>query len=185
MTTVFVGGSLNITRLHPLFRQRLYKVVTSGLEIVVGDADGADKAIQECLMEMNAAAVTVYCSGRQPRNNVGNWSVQNIFSDSKVGTRAYFTAKDLEMAQAADFGLMIWDAKSTGTLNNVIELLMRGKKCVVFLNKDKMFVTVSNIENLRQLISVMSETARNKAETKIGLSSRIADIAHEQFGLPL
>jgi len=43
------------------------------------------------------------------------------------------------MADVADYGLMIWDAKSTGTLSNVIELLKRKKKAVVFVNKEKTF----------------------------------------------
>ncbi len=89
------------------------------------------------------------------------------------------------MAKIADYGLMMWDAKSTGTLSNVIELLRRGKKCVVFVNKSKTFVTVSDIDDLERLVSVMSETAKNKAENKIRLSSKIASIANEQFGLPL
>ena len=56
----------------------------------------------------------------------------NVYSKAKVGSRAYFTAKDLEMARTSDYGLMIWDCKSTGTLSNVIELLREKKKSVVF-----------------------------------------------------
>lgn len=185
MTTVFVAGSIRIKRLHPLFAERLSNIVSSNMDVVVGDADGADTSIQESLAEKNAPTVTVYCSGPQPRNNIGNWPVQNVISEAESGTRAYFAAKDMEMAKVADYGLMMWDAKSTGTLSNVIELLKRGKKCVVFVNKSKLFVTVSDIDDLRMLVSVMSETARNKAENKIRLSSKIASIANEQFGLTL
>ena len=80
---------------------------------------------------------------------------------------------------------MLWDAKSTGTLSNVIELSKRGKKCVVFVNKDETFTTVSDIDSLKKLVSAMSEAARTKAEDKIALSSKLDSIAHEQFGLPL
>ncbi len=38
------------------------------------------------------------------------------------------------MARNSDYGLMIWDCKSTGTLSNVIELLRDRKKTVVFAN---------------------------------------------------
>jgi hypothetical protein len=183
MPTVFVAGSMNIKHLHPLFVERLSNIVSSKLDVVVGDADGADASIQESLLELDAAVVTVYCSGKQPRNNVGNWPVQCIVPDASPGTRAYFTAKDLEMAKVADYGLMIWDAKSTGTLSNVIELLRRGKKCVVFVNKEKTFFTVADVEVLKNLINVMSEAARTKAENKIGLSLKVNSIAHEQFGL--
>lgn len=185
MPTVFAAGSLNIKHLHPLFLERLRNVVASNMDVVVGDADGADKAIQESLHELGAISVTVYCSGPRPRNNVGGWPIQVVSSEAEPGTRAFFTAKDLEMAKVADYGLMVWDGKSTGTLSNTIELLRRGKKSVVFVNRDRTFITVSDVDALRKLASLMSETARNKAESKIRLSSKIADIAHEQFGLPL
>lgn len=185
MPVIFAAGSINIKHLHPHFLERLRNVVASNMEVVVGDADGADKAIQEFLQEMGAALVTVYCSGLRPRNNVGDWPIRVVSSEAEPGTRAFFTAKDLEMAKVADYGLMVWDGKSTGTLSNTIELLKRGKKSVVFVNRDRTFVTVSDVEALRNLIGLMSDAARNKAESKIGLSAKIADIAHEQFGLPL
>ena len=185
MPTIFVAGSLNIKHLHPLFLERLRNIVDSNMNVVVGDADGADKSIQEFLHDVKADLVTVYCSGSRPRNNVGHWPTNSVSTDAEAGTRAYFTAKDLEMAKVADYGLMIWDGKSTGTLSNAIELLKRAKKCVVFINRDKTFITFSNVSELRRLVGVMSEAARFKAESKIGLSSKIADIAHEQFDLPL
>ena len=47
MTTVFIAGSIAIKRLHDKMRQRIDKAVTGGLSVVVGDADGADTAIQQ------------------------------------------------------------------------------------------------------------------------------------------
>jgi hypothetical protein len=183
MTTVFIAGSMTIKRLHPLFTDRLSNIVASRLAVVVGDADGADTSIQKALLAKNAEVVTVYCSGPQARNNVGNWPVHNVFPDTEPGTRLFFTAKDLEMAKAADYGLMMWDAKSTGTLSNIIELLQGNKKCVVFVNKEKAFITVSNVEGLNQLVSVMSDAARAKAEDKIGLSAKLLSVANQQYGL--
>ncbi len=99
------------------------------------------------------------------------------------GTRAFFTAKDIEMAEAADYGLMIWDAKSTGTLSNVLELLARKKKSVVFVNKAKLFKNVGDVHQLEELVSYMSEVARRKAEDKIKLTERIEAFKHEQVQL--
>lgn len=185
MTTVFIAGSMTIKRLHPLFIERLSNIVSSKFDVVVGDADGADTSIQKALLERSAEAVTVYCSGLKPRNNVGNWRVQNVVPDAEPGTRLFFTAKDLEMAKAADYGLMMWDAKSTGTLSNVLELLEGSKKCVVFVNKARAFLTVSDVDGLRGLISVMSDAAKMKAEDKIGLSDRVHKIAHKQYSIPV
>ncbi|MCF2049099.1 XRE family transcriptional regulator, partial [Escherichia coli] len=183
MTTVFIAGSISISRLHAKVQERIHKIVSSNFNVVVGDADGADSSIQECLRNYQAKNVTVYCTGEIPRNNIADWPVHRVFSKAKVGSRAYFTAKDLEMARSSDYGLMIWDCKSTGTLSNVIELLRERKKSVVFINKDKDFVTISDISGLEHLLTFMSPHARTKAEEKISLTSKIASLSHEQFSL--
>jgi hypothetical protein len=183
MTTVFVAGSLSIKRLDPQFLAKMNNVVNSGFDVVVGDADGADASIQQALLDRNPASVTVYCSGSKPRNNLGSWPVRQIPTGAEPGSRAFFTAKDLEMAKVADYGLMLWDAKSTGTLSNVIELLKRGRTSRVFVNKERRFLTVSDLETLTLLTQVMSQGAQDKAEQKIGLSRKIAALHSEQFAL--
>jgi len=185
MTTVFIAGSISISRLHEKVQKRIENVIASELEVVVGDADGADTSIQDCLSKRGAKHVTVYCSGDQPRNNLADWPVKNVYSDAVRGSRAYFTAKDLEMARASDYGLMVWDCKSTGTLSNVIELLKKDKKSIIFLNKNKEFITVSDVSSLQNLLTFMSDHARMKAEQKIGLSSCIASFGREQYTLPV
>ena len=45
MTTVFVASSIRIKRLHPLFAERLSNIVSSNMDVVVGDADGADTSM--------------------------------------------------------------------------------------------------------------------------------------------
>lgn len=183
MTTVFIAGSISINRLHKKVQERIGKIVSSDLDVVVGDADGADTSIQKCLHDYQAEKVTVYCTGDLPRNNVADWPVHNVFSKAKAGSRAYFTAKDLEMARKSDYGLMIWDCKSTGTLSNVIELLREKKKSVVFVNKSSDFIKVSDKASLDHLLAFMSTNARAKAEEKMNLSSVIAGISQEQLSL--
>ena len=97
-----------------------------------------------------------------------------------IAVRAFFTAKDIEMAQDADYGLMIWDSKSTGTLSNVMELLAQEKKSVVFVNKVKSFVNVASVADLHDLLTHMSDHARQKAETKSKLSKRVAALGQMQ-----
>jgi hypothetical protein len=84
------------------------------------------------------------------------------------------------MADVAYYGLMIWDAKSTGTLSNVIELLKRRNKSVVFVNKEKTFLIVANVLQLEVLVSHMSEHAKQKADEKIRLLLQIDSLKHEQ-----
>ncbi len=180
MTTVFIAGSMNIKHLHRKVKERIDNIVASKLSVVVGDADGADKSIQSYLLEHGAANTIVYCSGPKPRNNVGDWPVRRVDSNHSPGSRAFFTAKDVEMAKAADYGLMIWDAKSTGTLRNIIELLSRKKKSLVFVNKEKEFKTVSDVSHLEALVTCMTEHALRKANEKIRLLERIEALKHEQ-----
>lgn len=181
MTTVFIAGSISISHLHEKVQERINNIVSSDLNVVVGDADGADTSIQECLRAYHASKVTVYCTGEMPRNNVADWPVHHVHSKARAKSRAFFTAKDVEMAKNSDFGLMVWDCKSTGTLSNVIELLKAKKKSVVFVNKNKDFVTVGDKSGLDQLLQFMSEHARTKAEEKIGLSAKIAELSQESF----
>ena len=52
------------------------------------------------------------------RNNVGDWPTREI--DAPRGARGfdYYSLKDRAMAEAAEYGLMLWDGKSKGTVNN-------------------------------------------------------------------
>lgn len=181
MTTVFIAGSMDIKHLDRKVTERLDNIINSNFSIIVGDADGVDTSIQTYLFEKSAVDVVVYCSGPQPRNNVGGWQIHSVSSKLPVGSRAFFTAKDLKMTEIADYGLMIWDAKSTGTLSNVIELLMRNKTSVVFVNKHKEFRTVTNVANLEDLFLCMSENSRRRAEEKIHVFEKIKALKNEQL----
>lgn len=185
MTTVFIAGSIKIKRLDPLFVERVENIVREGMDIVVGDANGADTSIQNELARLSAQSVTVFCTGSKPRNNVGNWKVERIKSSAEPGTRAFFTAKDLEMASRAEFGLMLWDAASTGTLSNVFELLARDKKSVVFVNRDKRFLNVKTGRDIQSLVSVMTLGAQQVANRKINLGARVAAAENTQIGMAI
>lgn len=152
---------------------RIDKIINSKFKVILGDADGIDTSVQQLLKGKEYDQVTIYCSGNQPRNNVGRWPLKVVTTDAPEGTRAFFTAKDLQLAKDADYGLMIWDTKSTGTLSNVIELLTLNKKSLVYINKLKDFKSVSNVNDLEKLIEIMSPDALAKAEAKIKLKSRI------------
>ena len=59
MTTVFIAGSIKIKHLDGKFKERIEKIITSGFDVVVGDADGADTAIQSYLYERGSNNTTV------------------------------------------------------------------------------------------------------------------------------
>ncbi|WP_223164533.1 hypothetical protein [Massilia rubra] len=151
-------------------------ILSMNYEVIVGDADGADSAIQQFLSDQGAIRVTVYCSGERPRNNIGGWPVHQVATYHAKRSRAWFTAKDVAMAQAADLGLMVWDGMSTGTLSNIIELLARKRNSLVFTNLDRQFHRILCVDDLQALVARMAIAARAKADTKIDLSSRIAHL---------
>ena len=173
MTTVFIAGSMTIKNIDHKVKERIANVLELNYDVVVGDADGVDASIQRLLFEYGAKKTTVYCAGERPRNNVADWPVHCVKTYHLPGSRAYFTAKDIEMAKDADYGLMIWDAKSPGTLSNVIELLDRKKRALVFVNKEKEFTKVIDTSGLEKLIECMSEHAKTKADEKIKLMERL------------
>ncbi|OAJ60546.1 hypothetical protein A6V36_01765 [Paraburkholderia ginsengiterrae] len=181
MTKIFIAGSISITRLDFRVRNRIDNIIQANHTVIVGDADGADRSIQAYLFERRASATVVYCSGDKPRNNIGQWPINCVqVKHAAPGSRLFFTAKDIEMVRAADFGLMIWDAQSTGTLHNVIELLRCRKKSVVFVNHAKQFQIVGNVSQLENLIGFMSEPAMHKADKKIRLHDMINELRHGQ-----
>ena len=46
MTAVFIGGSRRISRINVDVRARLDRIVENRLPILIGDANGADKAVR-------------------------------------------------------------------------------------------------------------------------------------------
>ena len=88
-----------------------------GFQILVGDANGADKAVQGYLADKSYASVLVLCMEDHCRNNVGNWPTREVAAPRGAKSFDYYSLKDREMAKAAEYGLMLWDGKSKGTVN--------------------------------------------------------------------
>jgi len=141
MNKVFVGGSRHVSRLSSQVQERLQNITSSGAHIIVGDANGADKAVQKFLLKEAYDKVTVYCSGNTCRNNLGHWQTRNTQATENAKGFDFYVAKDREMAREADFGLMIWDGKSFGTLLNILRLIRAGKKAVLLNVPDKAAIT--------------------------------------------
>jgi len=147
MTTVFIGGSRAISRLNKTIRQQLDELIAKNCEFYIGDANGADRAVQQYLAEKHYRNVTVFCMD-QCRNNVGNWPTNRSSSATAKRDYNYFSIKDREMASKARCGVMLWDGKSRGTLQNILRLFDAGKPSRVYLSKTKQFYTVRTEQDL-------------------------------------
>ena len=78
MRKVFIGGSRRVTRLPSVVRQRIDRMITQKLPIVIGDANGADKAVQAYLASHGYGAVEVFCVRGSCRNNLGGWKIREV-----------------------------------------------------------------------------------------------------------
>jgi probable addiction module antidote protein len=161
MNTVFIGGSRYISRLPSEVKRRLDNVIASGHEVIVGDANGADKAVQKHFKDSRYDRVIVFCSGDRPRNNLGSWQTHHVEPPKNAKGFHFFAAKDREMARKADFGLMIWDGKSAGTVLNVLQLVRAGKISVLFNVPEKTALNIKSIEQWNTFLSQRSADLRS------------------------
>lgn len=152
MNTIFVGGSRHVSHLPELAVERLDNILNQGDAVIVGDAAGADKAVQTRLRNAQYGKVTVFCSGDVPRNNIGNWPVERVHPPASARGFQFHAAKDRAMAGRADFGLMVWDGKSVGTLLNVLRLIQAGKKAVLIHAAEQRALTIKSADDWLDLV---------------------------------
>ncbi|HEV8392825.1 MAG TPA: hypothetical protein VGQ37_01065 [Vicinamibacterales bacterium] len=153
MTKVFIAGSRQITRLPAEVKIRVDTMIDKGFQILVGDANGADKAVQAYLAEKAYPHVLVHCMERHCRNNVGHWPTHEAAAPKGARGFDFYSAKDRVMADAAEYGLMLWDGKSKGTINNVVNLSRLGKTVVVYVSPTRQFRTIKAFDDLQGLLS--------------------------------
>jgi hypothetical protein len=103
MTTVFVAGSRAVSKLNDQIRERLDNIMRQQLSVLVGDANGADKAVQAYLAKCAYRNVTVY-SMQVSRNNVGDWPMKSHFgAPTAKHDRHYYEQWDV-LAAGSDAG---------------------------------------------------------------------------------
>lgn len=165
MTKVFIGGSRRISRLSAEVRQRIDRITEQGFPVLVGDANGVDKAVQKYLHSRGYEPVEVFCSGGECRNNLGKWPVRAVATGHARRDFNYYSVKDEQMAQEASVGLMIWDGKSAGTLANAARLLRQHKNVVVYAAPAKRFLTLKGEADWESLLSGCGSDVREKVLT--------------------
>lgn len=150
---VFVAGSRAVSRLNAALRARLDRIIAEGHEILIGDANGADRAVQQYLSDCRYQKVTVFCTAGKCRNNVGDWQAVAVTPPAGIrGGFEFYAVKDREMAAQATHGLMLWDGASRGTFTNIQNLVHDRKPVVVYLSPEKTFVTVRTSRDVDTLL---------------------------------
>ena len=174
MTKVFIGGSRAVSRLNSTIREKLDDFISRRCAILIGDANGADKAVQEHFADRQYPHVVVYCMSHC-RNNLGNWPTRHVEAPGARKDFAYYAAKDLAMAQDAKCGVMLWDGRSKGTLNNVQQLLRQGKKALVYLAPEKVFHKLSTTQDMEELLGRCDSDSVQEAQRRIRAQLPVLD----------
>lgn len=153
-TKVFIAGSRRLSRLNPAVRRRIDNIIDRGLTVILGDANGVDKAVQRYLDSKHYTKVVVFCMEGGCRNNIGAWPTRVIrAADPERRDFAYYSTKDRAMAAEADYGLMLWDGQSRGTLTNVVHLVRQAKPVVVYVAPSRSFQTLRQPDQLARVLA--------------------------------
>ena len=173
-TQVFIGGSRRLSRLNADVKRRIDKIVDSGFNVVVGDANGADRAIQRYLADRHYPKVTVFCMTGHCRNNVGHWTTRDVVAPADARGFAFYALKDRAMADRATHGFMLWDGESKGTLNNIITLVQQQKPAVVYFSPTRTFVTVRTTNDVLSLLSKCDRSSIQRFERELNIAHSLS-----------
>jgi hypothetical protein len=163
MSKVFIGGSRHISRLSAAVRERLDRIIDKGLPVLLGDANGVDKAVQRYLQDRGYRNVEIFCAHGECRNNLGNWPLRSVKPTTTRKDFNYFAEKDRLMAREANYGLMVWDGKSLGTLLNVSRLARQHKTVVVYTASNKQFKEIRAEADFARFLYHCSDDVRRRA----------------------
>lgn len=185
---LFISGSQSIKSLAPEVQNLLHRAASRGRDVLVGDANGVDRLVQDFLHAAGYRRVTVYHVEGAPRNNIGNWPTHEVESKIKSKSFRYYVQKDEAMARDADVGLMIWDLRSSGTMNNVLNVLKQGKEAVLFIAPRGETLSIRTAQDAHHALSLTASESKEVIEKKLKFSAKLDSLqlaGATQQGLPL
>lgn len=174
MTKIFIAGSRALSRLSADVKRRIDTMIEKDFTILVGDANGADKAVQRYLAEKHFRNVIVHCMAGNCRNNVAGWPTKEIVAAPGSRGFAYYSTKDLAMVEDAEYGFMLWDGESKGTLNSVINMVHQNKMVVVYFAPKKKFQTLRSPSDVAQLLANLDRAKVQQLERELGIERQTA-----------
>lgn len=152
--TVFVSGSSKTQdktsgyyrkKLPSEVRYELHDHMKRGDKIIVGDAPGIDRQVQDYLAKKRYTNVEVFSPGKEGARYLANkgWKQTNVDKPgAEIGSKEWLAAKDFVMSNLADKGIAVTiDEGAKATRKNVDRLVEANKEVLVYeLGKDKGFV---------------------------------------------
>lgn len=173
---VFLAGPRAISSLDLSVKDRLNNIIENRISVLIGDANGVDKSIQLFFSDHGYNDVCVYASQGKARNNVGNWPVFDVAVEGNIKGFDYYAAKDIKMAENADYGFMLWNGKSKGTLNNILNLIKCNKKVLVYFTPNGEFYNLKNLENVKRLVALCGDETNKLLESLIHSESKFVTV---------
>ncbi|MEE8484840.1 MAG: hypothetical protein V3S46_09610 [Nitrospinota bacterium] len=173
MINIFFGGSRKLGKLNKAIRERADNIMSKGYRVLLGDANGADRAMQKYLVEKSYMHVLVFCAGNNCRNNIGKWETEFVSVNRAQKDFQYYAIRDEKMSNEADYGFMLWDGKSKGTLNNIINLIERKKQILVYFSPSRKFFTLKSDSDLVELLSSCTRQDLERLEKMLKINQRI------------
>ncbi len=185
-TKVFIAGSRRLSRLNKDVKRRIDNIVDKGLTVMVGDANGVDKAVQRYLSSRQYSNVLVFCMEGGCRNNVGGWPTRKVAAgDPARRDFAYYSTKDRAMVEEADYGLMLWDGKSRGTLRSIVDLVRQKKPVVVYIAPAGSFCTLRQSGELAEMLSRVDPVALQGIDRELQSFAMAAGSSRKGDNAPL
>jgi hypothetical protein len=173
MTKIFIAGSRHLSRLNAEVKHRIDTIVDKGFTVLVGDANGADKAVQRYLAEKGYRNVVVHCMTGHYRNNVASWPTREVPAPAGARGFAYYSTKDQTMVDTAEYGLMLWDGESKGTLNSALNMVRQNKPVVVYLAPKKTFQNLRSWRDITALLEKCDRATVQRFERELGIEQML------------
>ena len=142
-TTFISGSSKTQDKTSPYYQRKLSrklrkeikKEMKSGNKIIVGDAPGIDRQVQDYLKKKRYKNVEVYSPGKQSRYLADKKWKNHLIDDPKHAPMSpqWLAKKDKAMSKVADKGIaVILDQGSLATRNNIKRLQKANKEVSIY-----------------------------------------------------
>lgn len=176
---VFISGSINIDMIPEKIISSLERIKKNNLEVLIGDADGIDSAVQNYFSNSKYYDVKVYTVYSKPRHRKSNnFSIKIVEVDNAISKeREKQLKKDEAMTNDSNFSLVIWDGKSKGSYHNILRSIEQEKPVRVFLSYENDFLPQDKVNKL-EIEYIFSE---NNGYTSSELLEQIEFLGINQF----
>lgn len=129
--TVFISGKVRFDKPIPRkVRKEIDKMIKANANIIIGDAPGADKRVQDYIAKKRYQKVEVFTTDDNVRNNVGEWKVNKVDGSKYSTEKEIRRQKDIAMTNKATKGYAIRSPKddnpNSATYLNIQRLIDKG-----------------------------------------------------------